>query len=110
MGIPKVAMYPSTARFRLGGGRVGGVRYAADIKVGIAGRRAASAASVPGADIPALLREGTPEALGGQLDFKRNTLGIRNRGVGIPPQVNGVGRCVLSVVAFGKRPPRVGRR
>ena len=35
-GLPRVSTYPS--RFRFGDGRIGGVRYAADITAGIAGR------------------------------------------------------------------------
>ena len=58
MGIPKVSTYTTLARFTFGGGSIGGVRYAADIEVGIPGRRGTYTAFVPGADILALLRKG----------------------------------------------------
>ena len=67
-GIPRVTTYPSQARFRFVYGRLGEVRYAADIPVGIAGNTGMFTASVLEADIPALLRKGAMEALGGQLD------------------------------------------
>ena len=69
MGFPKVNPYPTMARFTFGDRRVGEVRHAAEIKVGIAGRRGAFAACVLDADIPTLLRRGALEAIGGQLDF-----------------------------------------
>ena len=58
MGSPKVGPYPTMARFKFGDVRVGEVRYAADIKVGIAGRRGAIAAFFLDAEIPASLRRG----------------------------------------------------
>ena len=108
-GTPQVSTYPKKAHFEFGDGRIGEVHYAADLKVGIAGRRGACAAFAPGADIPALLRKGALEALGGQLDFAREVLAIRNRGLDIPPKVNDMGHDILSVVAFGDRPPCVDR-
>ena len=94
---------------KLGDGRVGEVRHAADIKVGIAARRGALTVFVLEADIPALLRKVAPDALGGQLDCERGIAAIRNRGVDIPLTVNGTGHYVLSVVAFGRGPSCVDR-
>ena len=74
-GIPRVATYPSRERFRFGDGRLGEVRYAADIPAGIAGNRGVSTAFVLDADIPALSRRGSMEALGGQLGFFRASRG-----------------------------------
>ena len=68
------------ARFKFGGGRIGEVKYAADTKVGFAGRRGVSTAFVLEADIPALLRAGAPGALGGQFDCERDISTIRNHG------------------------------
>ena len=64
------------ARFKCGDGRVGEVRHAADIKVGSAGCRGAFMVFVSEAEMPALLREGALEALGGKPDFGRDTLTI----------------------------------
>ena len=64
-GFRRVSTYPQKARFRLGDGRVGNVRHAVDIPAGIAGNTAKLTAFVLRADIPALLREGATEALGG---------------------------------------------
>ena len=55
MGSPDANPNPTIARFKFGDGRVGEVRYAADIKVGIAERGGAFTAFVLVADIPALL-------------------------------------------------------
>ena len=71
-GFPKVTTYPTIARFEFGYGRVGEVKYAADFEVGVAGRRGAFASFVSETDIPALLRRGSPEALGGQQDADRD--------------------------------------
>ena len=79
------------ARFKFGCGRVGEAKFAADIKVGIAGRRDPFTALVLEADIAALLRKGALEALGGHLDFLRD----------VPLMVHEMGHYVLSVVAFG---------
>ena len=91
------------ARYTFGGGRVGEVGNAADLKVGIARRRGAFTAFVLGEHNPALLRKGAPEALGGQLDLDVEIRTIRKHRADIPQQVNELGRYVLSVVAFGKR-------
>ena len=58
------------------------------------------------ADILALLRKGALRALGGQLDFACDVLTLREERA--DPSLAGyqVGRNVLSVVAFGERPPR----
>ena len=83
-GYQKASTYPSSARFRFGDGCQGEVRRAADIPVAVVGRRGKFTAFVLGADIPALLREGALEAMGGQLDFPRDLLTLRKRGVGTP--------------------------
>ena len=95
------------ARFTPGDGRVGEVRYTADIKIGIAGRRGALTAFAPEADFPALLRRGAREALGGLLDFAGDVWAIWNHGVDIPLKVNEMGHYALSVVAFGHGSSRV---
>ena len=56
LGMEKVHLYPSAARFKFGDGRIGEVQYAANISVGIAGRKGASTAFAMDAEIPALLR------------------------------------------------------
>ena len=89
------------AFFKFGGGRVGEVRYVADPKVGIAGRRGAFAAYAMEADIPASLRKGALEAVGGRSDSARDARAIRNHGVDIHQRVGEMGLCVLNVVAFG---------
>ena len=61
---------------QFGDGRIGEVRYAADIVVGIAGRRGAFTAFVMDAEIPALLRKGALDALGAQLDFGKGALSL----------------------------------
>ena len=109
MGSPKAAPYPAMARFKFGDGRLGEVRHAADIEVGIARRRGALAAFVLGTGLPALLRNGALEALGGQLDCKREILTIRTHGVDIRLTVNEVEHYVLSVVASGRGPSCVDR-
>ena len=60
-------------------------------------------------DIPALLREGALEALGGNLDFARNVLAIRNHGADSTLKVNEAGHYILSVFARGKGPKCAGR-
>ena len=93
--------YSSSARFKFGHGRVGQVKHAADIKVGPTGRMGTFTAFVLDADIPGLLRKGTLEALGGQLDFVRDVLSIQTHGVNVPLNVHVMGRYALSVVEFG---------
>ena len=39
IGLPRVASYPSQARFKFGGGRMGGARFDADITAGVAGTK-----------------------------------------------------------------------
>ena len=39
LSMEKVHLYPSAARFKFGDGRIGEVQYAANITVGIAGRK-----------------------------------------------------------------------
>ena len=108
-GILQVRTYPTMARFRYGDGRNGEVRFAAEIKVGIAGRKGAFTAPMLEADIQALLRKGAHGALGGHLESARDVSAVRNHGVDIPHKVNETGRYVLSVVALGKGPPCVDR-
>ena len=55
MGSPKLIPNPTMARFKVGDGSAGEVRHAADIKVGIAGRKGAFTAFLLEADVPALL-------------------------------------------------------
>ena len=88
LGLPVVAPYSTTTRFKFGDGRVGEVQHAADITAGIAGREGASAMFALGADTPAPLRRGALEALGGQPDFERDMLTIRKHGVRDPLRVN----------------------
>ena len=101
MGIPQVGAYRAMARFKFGDGRIGEVRYAADIKVGIAGCGCAFSVFALEADIPALSCKGAIEAPGGQLDFALHALALRSHGVGIPLKVNDMGHCALSVAAPG---------
>ena len=81
-GIPRAPTYPSTARFVIGDGRLGEVSHAADIPGGIAGNKGKCAAFALDADIPALLRKGAMEALGGQLDCSRGSWVLRRHGGG----------------------------
>ena len=74
------------------------------MRVVIAGRRGASAAFVLEAEGPALLCKGALEASGGQLDFERDILTIREHGVDVPLSANEMGHYILSVVALGKGP------
>ena len=77
MGSPKVLPYSTMARLKFRDGRLGEVKHAADIPVGVAGRKGAFAASVLEADIPALPRKGALESLGGWLGRERDILTIR---------------------------------
>ena len=109
LGLPKMLSYSAAARFKFGDGRVGEVKRAADIEVGIPGCKGASAASVLDAEIPALLRKGALGAPGGHLDLERDISTIPKRSVRVPLRVNEMGHYVLSVVEFGKGPPRSDR-
>ena len=61
---PRVTTCPSQTRFRFGDGRLGVVRHAADIPLGIVGNEGALTASALDGYSPALLRKGAMEALG----------------------------------------------
>ena len=74
-------------RIRCGDGRLGEVRHAADMPVGIDANKGKLTALAPDTDIPALLRNGALEDLRGRLDFSRDTLTPGFRGVGIPLKV-----------------------
>ena len=50
------------------------------------------------ADIPALLRQGAKEALGGLSDFLRGSLKLHRQWVQIPLRVNRAGHYILGVV------------
>ena len=107
--IPQVSRYPKMPRVQFGDRRIGEVRYAADINVRTVGRRGTLTACVPEAAVPALLRKGAREALGGRLDFARGVLAIWIRGVEIPLEVNEMGHYLLSVFALGNGPSCVDR-
>ena len=64
----KAPTYLSSARFRFRDGRPGEVRRGAEIPLGIAGSKGKFTALPLDAEIPAPLREGALEALGGKLD------------------------------------------
>ena len=83
-GVPRVTAYLPQTRFRFGDGRLGEVRHAADIPMGIAGRKGMFTSFVLEADIPPLLRRGAAEALGGQLDFLRDSLNLGRKAAQIP--------------------------
>ena len=102
--MEKAVPYPSNARFKFGDGRIGEVKHAADIKVGIAGRKGAFTAFVLDADIPASLREGALEALGAQSDFEKDMLSLLRHGVRAPLRGNAMGHHIVSVVEFGRGP------
>ena len=68
-GPLRESTHPAGARVQFGYGRLGEVRLAAEITVGLAGQGGTPAAFALEADIPALLRKGVLEVLGGQLDF-----------------------------------------
>ena len=104
-----MSTYPSSTRYRFGGGLQGEARHAADIPVGAAESKAKFTACVPDADIPALLRKGALEKLGAQLDFPRDLLTLNNQGVRIPLRLNRIGPYILSAVNFEKDPSRKAR-
>ena len=78
--------------------------------MGIAGIRGIFTAFALEAEIPALLREGAMEALGGQLDFLRGSFNLPRQGVQKRLGVDRVGHYILSVVDFRKDPPRRASR
>ena len=99
--IQPAQTYPARARFKFRNGRVGDVRYAADIPAGIAGGRGEIAASLLGADIAALLREGALGSLGGQSDYTRNAAALKKMCVDVPLEVRGMGHYGLRAALFG---------
>ena len=83
---------------------MGDVRFAADIKVGIAGTPGSFATFVLGSCIAASFCEEALESPGGQLDGHRDILTSGFRRVDIPLKVNDMWRYILSAVAFcGRR-------
>ena len=78
------------------------MRRAADTPAGVAESKGKFTAFALDADISALLRKGAAEALGGQLDFARDSLALRRHGALIPIRINRTGRCFLSVIASVK--------
>ena len=105
-GIPRVTTYPSKARFRFSERPLGEVRHPADIPVGAAGKKGKFTALVLDAGIPALLRRGDMEALGGQLGFLRVSSVLRRQGANFALRVNRAGHYILSAVDFRKDPSR----
>ena len=101
-GFPRVSAYPSKARVRIGDGRIGEVRRGADIPAGVTWRKGKCTAFALDADIPALMRDGVMESLGGQSEFSRDSLVLVKQGVAIALRVNRVGRYILCVVDFGE--------
>ena len=102
-GFPKVAAFPSKARFLFGDGRLVEVRHAADIPVWVA-------ALVLDGGAPALLCKGAMEALGGQLASFRGSLLLRRPRVRIPPRASSAGQFILSAVDFRRGPSRSASR
>ena len=102
--LEKAVPHPSSARFKFGDGRIGGVKHAADNRVGIAGCKGACAAFLLDAEIPAWLRKGALEALGAQLDFEKDTLSPLRHGVREPLRVNAEGQYIVRAVEFGRGP------
>ena len=99
-GIPGVTANPPQARFRFGDGRLGEVRHAADVPVGIAGNKGMFTAFELDGDVPALLRDGDLEALRVQWDFLRGSLNLRRQGEQITVGLDRARRYILSVVDF----------
>ena len=93
-GFPRAPTYSGQARIKFGDGRMRDVEFAACWAKGTL------PACALGADIPAFLRKGALEALGGRLDFLRDTLMLGFRGAGIPLKVNTMGCSSLGVVNF----------
>ena len=77
--IPREPAHPSKARFRFRDGRHWEVRHAAGAPVGVAGNKGMFTAFALAAEIPALLRKGAMEDVGGQLDFLRGSFHLRRQ-------------------------------
>ena len=109
-GPQKASTNRSDARSRFGDGLPGEVRHAACIPAGVAGSKGMFIAFVLDADIPALLRKDAVEALGGQLDFSRDSSVLLKEGVASPLRANMLGDYNLCVVDFGAGASRKVRR
>ena len=105
-GMGKVRLYPSAARFKFGDGKIGEVRFAANIVVGIAGCKGTFTAFVTDAEIPALLCKGALEALGAQLDFANDTMWLGRHGICVPLGLNAMGHYVMSEAEFDTGRPK----
>ena len=81
---------------------MGHVKFAADITVGGAGAKGAFTARALDADIPAVLRRGASEALGGRLDFFRAPLRWVSEEWESPSKSMIWGAIFLSVANFGR--------
>ena len=103
----RISLYPASARFKFGDERLGEVRLAAGITVGIAGRKGTPAAFASEAGIPALLRKLASGGPGSQSDFASDVSTIQNRGDEILLKVNGMGYYVPSFAFFSERPQRL---
>ena len=83
-GVPRAEIYRACARFILGGGSRGEARCVAHLPAEVAGGGGKFPALALEATLPALLREGALEALGGHFDSARNVSTLRKRGFDIP--------------------------
>ena len=83
--IPTAYGVSGSCAIQIWGRRLGELRHAADILVGIAGIKGEFTPSVLDADIPALLRKGAMEASGGQLEPPRDIWALQKRGGGYTP-------------------------
>ena len=81
-----------------------GYAFSAGLSAGIEWRDGILAACALETDIPASLREGTSESLGGELDSASDVLTLRNRGLGILSAALLTGHYLLSDAAFGDGP------
>ena len=84
MGPPRLMTHPGGARFKFRNGRMGDVRFAVDIAMGIGGAKGSFTTFVLDSDTPALWIKGALEAPGGRLDFSRDTLTLGLRGWELP--------------------------
>ena len=107
-GVPPAQSFPAIEGFKFGNGRVGEVRFSADILAWTAGGRGEVAAFLMDADIPALLRKGEPQYLGRQLDPPRNVSTFGRLAAGVPLKVIGAGHFVLSAASFGEERNSLG--